>query len=389
MVITEQGARVEGEFEKILKNSFRKAGWRVRGHLLAGEMADLILDSHGKKYVFELKIASEGRRDRLIPLLSQAVLQARAYAQQLPEPAVPVAIVAAKHIPASVAEQIKQFAARYAPDAGVGVIDSEGFRSFAGHGLERLDAKPPRRLAREIVSPPRLPDLFSDLNQWMLKILLGQSLPESLISIPRVPIRHASHLAEVARVSVMSASRLVNQLVNQGFLDEGETPLRVVRIEDLLELWISANRQAVREVAARWVIKAGPQQLQSALRKYPSASDSVGVLRCCLGLFAAADALGLGFVQGVPPHIYLESLTFDALNRLGLSVDHSDKPADVYIRIPANREATFRASAVRDGVPASDVMQVWLDVSTHPARGREQAREIWRRVLKPVLGKRQ
>jgi hypothetical protein len=29
-------------------------------------------------------------------------------------------------------------------------------------------------------------------------------------------------------------------------------------------------------------------------------------------------------------------------------------------------------------------VQVWLDVSEHPARGEEQAREIWRRVLRGV-----
>jgi hypothetical protein len=83
----------------------------------------------------------------------------------------------------------------------------------------------------------------------------------------------------------------------------------------------------------------------------------------------------------------VERLTLDSLNRLGLMVDHSDRAADVYIRIPANREAIFRASVMRDGIPVTDVLQVWLDVSTHPARGREQAREIWRRVLKPVFGK--
>lgn len=387
MPIAERVAAENG-FEKIVKDAFRKAGWRVRRELPAGEMADLILDAKGKTYVVELKASSEGRRDRLIPLLSQAVLEARGYAQHLSEPAVPVAIVAAKHIPASVAAQIKQFGARYAPDAGVGVIDSEGFRSFAGHGLEKLDAKPPRRADRDMAFPQRLPDLFSDLNQWMLKILLGQRLPESLISVPREPIRNAFHLAEIAHVSVMSASRFVNQLVNQGFLDEGEAPLQIVRIEDLLDLWVSANRQAVREMPAHWIIKAGPHQLQSVLRKYPSPSDPVSIPRCCLGLFAAADALGSGFVQGVPPHLYLGSLTLDAQRRLELEVARPDQHADVYLRIPDNREAIFRASVVRDGIPVSDVLQVWLDVSNHPARGREQAREIWRRVLKPLFGKR-
>jgi hypothetical protein len=401
MPVAGGGVRAGEEFENILAGVFRKAGWRVRRPPPARDMgADLVLDANGKKYVVELKVASEGRRDRLIPLLSQAILEARALAQQFPEPALPLAVVAAKHIPASVAGQIKQFAERYAPEAGVGVIDAEGLRAFAGQGLEGLDAKPPRRAARDIASPQRVPDLFSNLNQWMLKILLGQRLPEPLISVPRERIRNASHLAGAARVSVMTASRLVNQLANQGFLDESEEHLRVVRVGELLDLWVSANRQAAKEVSARWIIKGGPHQLQSALRKYASprnsslkhsrkqrSGDTTKVLpRCCLGLFAAADALGLGFVHGVPPHIYLERLALDSLSRLGLAVDHSNRPADVYIRIPDNREAVFRASAVREGVPVSDVLQVWLDVSTHPARGREQAGEIWRHVLKPLLG---
>lgn len=388
MQIAKPGGRSEGQFAGILADTFRKAGWRVRRPSSAGDMGvDLILDAKKKQYVVQLKASSEGRRDRLIPLLSQAILEARTVAQRFPEPAVPIAVVAAKRIPASVAEQIKQFALRYAPEVGVGIIDAEGLRSFAGHGLERLDAKPPRRVAGEITSRQRLPDLFSDLNQWMLKILLGQRLPEPLISIPRGPIRNASHLAEIARVSVMSASRFVHQLANQGFLDDGDEQLQVVRVEELLDLWISANRPAAKDIPARWILKGGQHQLQSALRKYPSLSGSVSVPRCCLGLFAGADAFGLGFVQGVPAHIYVERLTLDSLNRLGLMVDHSDRAADVYIRIPANREAIFRASVMRDGIPVTDVLQVWLDVSTHPARGREQAREIWRRVLKPVFGK--
>jgi hypothetical protein len=42
---------------------------------------------------------------------------------------------------------------------------------------------------------------------------------------------------------------------------------------------------------------------------------------------------------------------------------------------------------VRDSLPVSDVLQVWLDTSAHPARGQEQADEIRRRVLKPLFEK--
>jgi Holliday junction resolvase len=402
MSVADRVVRTGDEFESIFADIIRKAGWRVRRHPAVGDMrADFVADAGGRTYIIEIKGASEGRRDRLIPLLSQAILQAQTYARRFPEPAVPFAVVAARRIPASVAEHLKQFAQRHAPEVAVGVIDAEGFRSFAGPGLEGLEARPSRHVASHIALPQHIPDLFSDLNQWMLKILLGQRLPEPLIFVPREHLRNASQLAEVAKVSVMSASRLVNQLANQGFLDESEEQLKVVRVEELLDMWISANRQAAREIPARWIIKSGQHQLQSALREYTFPQDSsltatrkqrsgdiIKVLpRCCVGLFAAADALGLGFVQGVPPHIYLERLTLDSLHRLGLAADHSNRPADVTIRIPINREAIFRASVMREGIPASDVLQVWLDVSTHPARGREQAREIQRRVLKPLFGK--
>jgi hypothetical protein len=174
MPVASRVVRPGGGFATILTDIFRKAGLRLRRPLSVRDLGlDLVFEAKDKKYVVQLKVASEGRRDRLIPLLSQAILQAREIAQNFPEPAVPIAVVAAKRMPASVAEQIQQFAQRYAPEVGVGVIDAEGFRSFAVAGLERLDARPPGRVARNIASARHLPDLFSDLNQWMLKILLG------------------------------------------------------------------------------------------------------------------------------------------------------------------------------------------------------------------------
>ena len=375
------------EFEKLVAETFRKAGWRVRRHLAVEAMrADLVVDDSAKKYVVEVKSASEGRSDRLIPLLSQAILQAQAFARQFPERAAPLAVVAARRIPPSVADSIKRFAERHAPKVAIGIIDVEGFRSFVGPGLAGLDATPPLRARLRIVSPPRLPDLFSDLNQWMLKILLGQRLPASLISIPREPIRNASQLAKAAKVSIMSASRFVNQLAARGFLLEDGRHLQVVRVEELLELWSSSSREAAKEVPAHWIIKGGKDQLPAALRQYASRQNHTQP-RCCMGLFAAADALGLGFVRGAPAHIYLEHLTLDALNRLGLAIDHSARSADLTLRIPTNPESVFRARVFPGGVPVSDVLQVWLDVSTHPARGKEQAREIRRAILKPLFRK--
>jgi hypothetical protein len=233
----------------------------------------------------------------------------------------------------------------------------------------------------------------------MLKILLGQHLPEPLISVPREQIRNASQLAKAANISVMSASRLVNQLASEGFLDERREHLQIVRADELLERWISANRQVARDIPARYIIKKDQRRFLASVAEYAANSGVAPALkarrlrvaraspRCCIGLFAAADALGFGFVHGVLPHLYLERLDLDVLRRLGLSLEESDRRADVYIRIPSNRESIFRAAVMRGNLPVSDVLQVWLDVSAHPARGREQADEIRKRALKPLFGK--
>jgi len=400
MPVEDPPIRAGSQFESIVADVFRKAGWRVHRHPAAGDMrADLVVHGGGRMYVVEVKGSSEGRRDRLIPLLSQGILQARAYAQHLPQPAVPMAVVAANHIPASVADKIKQFAQLYAPEVGVGIIDADGLRVFAGPGLEGLDSKPSRHVAHE-ASPKNLPDLFSDLNQWMLKILLGQRLPEEFISVPREPIRNASQLAKAANVSVMSASRLVNQLEKEGFLDNRGDRLEVVRADELLERWKSANRPSARDIPARWIL-GGEGQFYEALAGYFAQdgyngskssirSGRIGkvLARCCIGLFRAAHSLGFGFVLNAPPYIYLEWLDPDVLQRLGLSLQDADRRADVYIRVPSNKESVFRAAVVHDAFLVSDAIQIWLDVSAHPARGREQADEIRRRVLKPLFEKR-
>jgi hypothetical protein len=395
-------SRSGADFERLLADSFRRVHWRVRRQPHAADLRpDLIVEAGRKTYAIELKRSAEGRRDRLIPLLSQAVLQARAIARQLPGRAVPVAVVAAERVSPSVAEEVKQFGAQFAPETGVGIIDAQGLRAFAGHGLEVLDAQPPRPIRRRKPAPQHLPHLFSDLNSWMLKTLLGQSLPESLISIPRAQFRNASQLASAARVSVMSASRFVRQLENEGFLDDRADRLELVRVKELLARWVAANQRAFRDIPARWIIKRDERQLLAALRSYCSEAGAASrsgararrgaamkaPLRCAAGLFAAAGALGFGFVHGVPPYIYMERLDPDVVGRLGLSLEDRDRRADAYIRVPANQEAVFRAAVMRDGLPVSDILQVWLDASTHPARGREQADEIRKRVLGPLLGK--
>jgi len=387
----------QAQLERIVASVFRQHGWNVLEQPKVGNgKPDFIASGPGKKVVIEVKRASEGRKDRIIPLLSQAALEAAHYSRSLPGHPIPVAIVGANRISESAAEEAKQFVRERAPQVAVGILDLEGLRLFAGHGLDSLSLE--RRLQSDIHSPrvrARAPQLFSDLNQWMLKVLLAPNISEEYLSAPRGRYHGASQLAEAAGVSVMSAFRFVEELSKEGFLESGQGSLRLVRLRELMDRWAAASQRRVLEVPMRWVLHRGKKALASALRSYqlhdgvvdPNFADPLSSARprVCLGLFEAAEALGIGFVHGVKPHLYLERLNADVLNDLGLSGDAEEADPDLFVRIPGNRECIFRGAVGKHGVPASDILQVWLDVGQHPSRGKEQAELIWRRILSPAF----
>ena len=390
----------EAQLGLLVADLFRENGWKVLHQPREQNSApDLIASRPGKKLIIEIKRASEGRRDRVIALLSQAALEAAYYSRNFAGNPIPVAIVGANHISDSVSEEAKEFVRKRAPEVAVGLLDFEGLRSFAGHGLEDLSSE---RRADNSQSLPKLraraPQLFSDLNQWMLKVLLAPRIPESYLSAPRGRYQGASQLAEAAGVSVMSAFRFVEQFSKEGFLDSGFDILRVVRSKELMNRWLAASQRRVVEIPMRWVLHKGKKALANALRSYESAGSlhsrdaekserhlSSPRPRLCLGLFEAAEALGIGFVHGVKPYLYLERLSADVIRDLGLSGNGGEEQADIYIRIPGNHESIFRGAVRNDGVPVSDILQIWLDVAQHPSRGREQADVIWRRILAPAF----
>ncbi|MGE5110564.1 MAG: hypothetical protein ACM3JB_06895 [Acidobacteriaceae bacterium] len=386
---------------------FRKAGWKVERELSShGRHVDLFVRKGDLAYAVEFKRSSEGRSDRLVPLLSQAILQAQGIAKLMGPKVSPMAIVFAPKIPESAVSQLRDFASANAPEVAIGLIDLEGLRHFDGRGLESLNRKPDRPV-KDIV-PLRAPSkigLFSGVNQWLLKVLLAENIPDSQLSSPREEYRNASQLAKASGVSIMSAFRFVKQLREEGFLNESEACLRLVRVKELMQRWRDAAPNW-RELRMKWLIRNDDQNaIYSAIRGLlsnsnpprlrhlgfarPNAQQQVPHrIRVCVGLFSAAKLLGLSFVHGGPQHLYVEESSAELFQVLGLVKASEHEPVDVFVRVPMARSSIFRAAVNVDGIPVCDVIQVWLDVSAIPARGSAQADEIWRRVLAPALGVR-
>src|SRR5712664_2778318 len=93
------GARFRGRrAEAILTDLLAEAGWRVLGRSeSAVPGADMVVNRSGASYAIGARAAAESRSDRLIPLWSQAYLQARLAAG---DRHAPLAVVAAPRISA-------------------------------------------------------------------------------------------------------------------------------------------------------------------------------------------------------------------------------------------------------------------------------------------------
>lgn len=96
--------------------------------------------------------------------------------------------------------------------------------------------------------------------------------------------------------------------------------------------------------------------------------------RACLGLFATADELGVGFVSGVAPPVLVDRQSVlpgsaeAADGARNLVVAERGDAVDLVVRIPKAVRSVFRGRVRPRLVASADIIQVWLDVSEHPSR---------------------
>jgi hypothetical protein len=388
MDIQHPSARAQ-EAEHGVRNWLAKNGWNFEPVSQGPDRADLVAHNGRERFMVEIKNLSEGRPDRVIPLLSQAILQAQSHTTG-DDLAKPMAVVYVERASLSLYKNVLDFAERYAPNVAVGVLSGEGLGILKRGGSDSLVIddrnafRQPSRARHDRTTATPSYNLFSDLNQWMLKILLAPEIPDDLLNAPRSRYRSGAELAAAAKVSEMSTSRFLQQLRHDRFLDESSGYMALVRREELFAHWRSAARRRPPEASMRFLFRSA---VQDQLAKLVSAQHG----KACVGLFAAADALRLGHVSGVPPYVCVPRLPHIGSKDGGWDMvkAFSDGTPDFILRQAASPQSTFRGALHRDGSVFADVLQIWLDVSNHPARGQEQADLIYRKILQPLIEARQ
>lgn len=359
--------------ERHLAAALNAAGWSLR----PGDPPIEYWAAKGaQRYPILFRQVRDARRPVIQAFLADAVLRGRACSEG------PfVAAVGARAISAAMARSVEQYMAEVVPDQPFGYVDERGLVRFHGLGLEAARSDSKRGASQQRAAKARPRDLFSDLNQWLLKVLAGRKLSEEMIAVPREPVRSSAELAAQAQVSAPAAWRLHRALKDGGHLDE-DGDLALVR--DLMARWRAAAQRPQQRLGARWILpgRAPLDRLRAALAELRKEAK---LPPACLGLFAACDALGVGHVRGAPVHLYVRRAEPEFLEHLGLAIVSDGQQPDLLLRVARWPESVFRAAVDVDGVPVADVIQCWLDVSSEPARGAEQAAFIWRRVLGPAI----
>ncbi|MBI5490310.1 MAG: hypothetical protein HY905_23440 [Deltaproteobacteria bacterium] len=330
---------------------------------------DLIGRLGRQRVVVEIKTMTAVRVEDLRGHLAVAVLRLRRSADR--PRAIPLVVVVAPAAGPKAWAAAEAFMADNAPDVGWAIFDRLGSARVAvpAAGIDvrrRAGRDPGAKRERQSVR------LFSDLNCWMLKILLLPEAPDGLWGGPRQVVHSPTELGRVAGVSVEMAHRLARTLEARDLLRRDRIGLHPVRPRALLDLWRTEAALGGRPpVPVRWIM-ARPAKLGAGLQDDPGLV--VAGFEACrqLGmLHAAAEATEM--------HVLEPFERVLGRRRLERCAPHE---ADLWLLRCATPTSVFRGSVVRRGLRVADVLQAALDVAHHPDRGPEQFEYIVERVLR-------
>lgn len=376
----ETQARRQGEAIDAFRALFEPRNWdfTVTGGHNGPDV--VIQDNAGHAYHAVLKSSAEGRADRVTALFAQGLLEARAYAR--PHQTQPAVLIWVGSASASLFNRIEQFHRSFANGEAFALLSGQGQYDIYFPGLREIQSAPPALPGPSILghgsrgaAPGRL--AFTDLNQWMLKLLLAADIPQSgLLNAPRERYTSASDLARAAGVSGMTALRLANALKGQGFLEAGPY-LEIVQRRKLAERWKWALHNEQQPEASVKFLAPGniDGQVEKLLRRCPA----------ILGRFGAAAALGVKHVEGAVPMVYVADLA-EAVHWRSVRPTRPGEKADLIMRQPTAPRSVQRGAVDLGGMQVADIIQTWLDVAEHPTRGAEQAAVIEHGILSQVLG---
>jgi hypothetical protein len=281
-------------------------------------------------------------------------------------------VIAAPRIGRRAVNQVEQFVSESAPEMEWGLVDS--------HGTVRL-RMPSLSLDTDFYEVPvrgEAPSrhgrrLFSDLNRWMLKILLLRNAPREQWGGPRDKAGTPTELHRIADVSPETAHRFVRTFEEHDYLRRTKKGLKLVRVEALLESWMAAERLSPpRRIPASWLLANGPN-LDRAFSPTPNSQVAVGGFEAC-------GRHGMLHTPSSRLEVHVQGNWRQDAQDWEIEVDGVDEP-DLFLLESQYPKSVGPGCVDYPDLPTVDIIQAALDVVHSSARGTEQAQLIMTNVL--------
>jgi hypothetical protein len=329
------------------------------GHHPRGELA------------IEVKHVRSGSIEEVLGHLALGVLQARQ--STIAGHLMPLSLVVVRRLGNKTKQAVREFMAIAARDSGWGIVDLTGAICLS-IPLWNVNVDEPGRESGSPWPRQRPARLFSDLNRWLLKILLLADSSPSLWAGPRQQVATPTELHRVGKVSVEKAHQFYRAFEQEGFLRHTRHGVEVVRRKALMEMWFHEERaRRSTSVPTRWIFGDRPSLDESFHEQ-----GSPGNFAVCG--FEACRLLGVLHAPVIRREVYVSDDPESALTKWDLE-PCSDRDAQLYLRRAFFPASTFRGRVTKSNIPVVDVLQAALDVCFDAARGREQAEYILEHVL--------
>jgi hypothetical protein len=331
---------------------------------------DLLLRRNDGPGLVVVIIMTTVRVTDLLGRLALAAIQWKSPSRELPGN--PVFVVAGPRIGRKTINEVELFFSENLPDLEWGLIDVRGTVRLKARSLA-MDVAEYTVPVRSESSSRHSRRLFSDLNRWMLKILLLRQMPEAKWGGPREKPNTPTALHRIAGVSVETAHRFVRTMEDLDFIRRSRQGLKLVRVEAMVDAWMSAERlNPPGRIPVQW--------FNSEEARLEHAFPAVGNKAMAVGGFEACRQHGLLHTESPGLEIHVDRIWRTEVENWEVEMCESDE-ADLFLLESPYPQSVFKGCIRNDALPVVDIIQTALDVVHSPTRGMEQAEFIVDHVL--------
>lgn len=248
-------------------------------------------------------------------------------------------------------------------EEGVGYLD------FAGNCYLQFDDLYIERVIDKNPSPSRgrPPSLFAPISSRIIRALLEE--PKRRWQI--------GELSQATNVSLGQTSNVTRRLLEEEYVTKAKNRVLLAQPSKLLDAWRDQYTQTGNQRMAYYSFNRNPEEIMSLISK----TAKIKGWKYAVTSFAAASLVA-PFVRGVGTfEWYVEDVTsIDSwINALDLRPVHEGP--NVVLVVPYDVGVFYKNQKV-DGITLVGNIQLYLDLFSNPARGKEQAEFLRKERLK-------